>query len=344
MSAIKVAIASNSMGKSVAGHTIERKLEAAKAHGFDGVEVAFECVEANATQFNTMATRDDRLRASAADIYEKAQSLDLKLIALNPFRDFDGLRNPRQANARLQEADLWCQLCQIMHIPIIQVPTALYPLEESKVTTDVCVIATNMRKLGRLAEKYDLKIGYEAPSWGIHKSTWQEIQEILARVNLPNVGHCLDTFHIASKEAGDPFNASSPIRGSGFDDLYRSLDELKRTVSPEDIVYLQLSDATTADQEQKGYPNTDLDQPAYMTQSRNCRVFPCEERLGGSLPVMEVAKAVFDMGYTGWVSMEVFHKDMFHEGNSVPDDWARRGMESWKNVALRCGLDRRAKI
>ncbi|KAJ6161463.1 hypothetical protein N7470_004859 [Penicillium chermesinum] len=310
------------------GTPLREKLEAAKAHGFDGVEVAFECVEANATQFNTMATRDDRLRASAADIYEKARSLDLKLIALNPFRDFDGLRNPRQANARLQEADLWCQLCQIMHIPIIQVPTALYPLEESKVTTDVCVIATNMRKLGRLAEKYDLKIGYEAPSWGIHKSTWQEIQEILARVNLPN-------------RPGIHSTHLSPIRGSGFDDLYRSLDELKRTVSPEDIVYLQLSDATTADQEQKGYPNTDLDQPAYMTQSRNCRVFPCEERLGGSLPVMEVAKAVFDMGYTGWVSMEVFHKDMFHEGNSVPDDWARRGMESWKNVALRCGLDRR---
>lgn len=173
-----------------------------------------------------------------------------------------------------------------------------------------------MRKLGRLAERYGIMIGYEAPSWGMHKNTWQDVQEILHRVNMPNVGHCLDTFHIASKEAGDPFNALSPIQESGYERLYNSLDELKRTVDPSKIIYLQLSDATVADKDQKGYPNLDINQPPYMTQSRNCRIFPCEERLGGALPVVEVAKAVFDMGYTGWVSMEVFNTDMFDERTS----------------------------
>lgn len=121
MSGIQIAIASNSLGKSAAGHTIHKKLEAAKSHGFDGVEVAFECVEANAAKFTTMANRADRLRASAAEFHSIALSLSLKLIALNPFRDFDGLRNPNDTNKRLEEAELWCQLCQIMHIPIIQV-------------------------------------------------------------------------------------------------------------------------------------------------------------------------------------------------------------------------------
>lgn len=173
-----------------------------------------------------------------------------------------------------------------------------------------------MRRLGLLAQKYNLRVAYEAPSWGIHKNTWQHIQEILDLANLPNVGHCLDTFHIASKEAGDPFNVNSPIRLDGLKRLRHSLEELKRTVDPSRIVYLQLSDATVADPKQRGYPRKDLNQPKFMTQSRNCRIFPCEENYGGTLPAVLVAKTILDMGYSGWVSMEVFHTDMFDTRSS----------------------------
>ncbi|KAJ6140614.1 hypothetical protein N7470_010410 [Penicillium chermesinum] len=285
MSAIKVAIASNSMGKSVAGHTIERKLEAAKAHGFDGVEVAFECVEANATQFNTMATRDARLRASAADIYEKAQSLDLKLI-IEPIQRFrwteESTASERSAMKR--------------------------PRGES------------IRVHGKKSRRF------------LRVSTSRTSGTVLTHSISPLKRPGIHSTHLLPSEARD------------LDDLYRTAwMSSKRTVSPEEYRFLQLSDATTADQEQKGYPNTDLDQPAYMTQSRNCRVFPCEERLGGSLPVMEVAKAVFDMGYTGWVSMEVFTRtcsmrETLFQMTGRDGEW-----NSWKNVALRCGLDRRVK-
>jgi 4-hydroxyphenylpyruvate dioxygenase len=121
MSTIKVAIATNSLGKSAAGHTIHRKLEAAKYHRFDGVEVAFECLDAHAATFTSLATRSEKLRAAASDVYSKADSISLSLIALNPFRDYDGLKSTQEVDARLQEAELWCQLCQIMRIPIFQV-------------------------------------------------------------------------------------------------------------------------------------------------------------------------------------------------------------------------------
>ena len=173
-----------------------------------------------------------------------------------------------------------------------------------------------MRKLGLLAAKYGLRVAYEAPSWGIHNNRWQQVQKILDLVDLPNVGHCLDTFHIASREAGDPFNATSPIRADGYRNLTNGLAELQRTINPTEIVYFQLSDATVADPEQKGYPRRDLAQPPFMTQSRNCRIYPCEQQYGGSLPVMDVAKAIFDRGYRGWVSMEVFHTDMWEERDS----------------------------
>jgi 4-hydroxyphenylpyruvate dioxygenase len=118
---IKVAIATNSLGKSAAGHTIHRKLEVAKSYGFDGVEVAFECVDAHAATLSTLKSREDRLRAAASDIFSKALSLSLSLIALNPFGAYDGLIAAQDVEDRLVEADLWCQLCQIMRIPIFQV-------------------------------------------------------------------------------------------------------------------------------------------------------------------------------------------------------------------------------
>lgn len=173
-----------------------------------------------------------------------------------------------------------------------------------------------MKRLGLLAQKYNLQVGYEAPAWGIHLNTWQQIHEIIRLVDLPNVQHCLDTFHISAKEAGDPFCAQAPIRPGGLESLHGSLDKMKRTVTPNQIAYLQLSDATVADPSQKGYPRRDLKQPPYMTQSRNCRIFPCESQNGGVLPAIEVAQAVFDLGYTGWVSMEVFHTDLWKTRHS----------------------------
>lgn len=119
MSKIKVAVASNSLGKSAAGHSILRKLDAARSHGFEGVEVAFECLEAHSTSFS--GSRSDALKAAAHDIATKANRLSLSLIALNPFGAYDGLTSPTEVEDRLKEATLWCELCQIMSIPIFQV-------------------------------------------------------------------------------------------------------------------------------------------------------------------------------------------------------------------------------
>ncbi|KAF9890138.1 hypothetical protein FE257_006299 [Aspergillus nanangensis] len=338
MTGIKIAIASNSMGKSAAGHSILRKLEAARSHGFEGVEIAFECLEAHATSFS--GSRAESLRAASRDVAAKAASLSLTLIALNPFGAYDGLKDAAEVASRLEEAELWCQLCQIMRIPIFQITSCLYPMDESRITSDPDIIASNMKRLGLLAQRYGLRVGYEAPAWGIHINTWQQIQEVLSRVNLPNVGHCLDTFHISAKEAGDPFGAG--IKAGGMQNLRKSLQEIQHAVDPSTVAYFQLSDATLADPQQEGYPRRDLNQPQFMTQSRNCRIPPCEPE--GTLPAVEVAQAVFGLGYRGWVSMEVFHTDMWDRRESVPDDWAARGMKSWRQLAERCGLVSHAKL
>lgn len=94
MASCKVAIATNSLGKSAAGHHIFRKLEAAKRHGFDGVEVAFECIEAHGKLFADKRTREGRLRTATRDICDKATALGLAIVALNPFGAYDSLVEP----------------------------------------------------------------------------------------------------------------------------------------------------------------------------------------------------------------------------------------------------------
>lgn len=124
MPSIKVAIASNSLGKSASGHTLLRKLELAKIHGFDGVEIAMECLEAHASSF-PQSSRASRLRAAAVNVDQKAQELSLALIALNPFGAYDGLVDPVEINSRLEEAELWFDLCRLMRISIFQVCTEI---------------------------------------------------------------------------------------------------------------------------------------------------------------------------------------------------------------------------
>ncbi|CAK7235152.1 hypothetical protein SBRCBS47491_009194 [Sporothrix bragantina] len=334
---IQIAIATNSLGKSAAGHSILRKLEAARQHGFEGIEVAMECLEAHASSaFGSLPTRPERLRAAATDVRKKADTLGLKLVVLQPFGAYDGLKDATMVEERLVEAELWFDLCAILRVSIFQITSALYPLDPASLSSDVDSLATNMRRLGLLAQKRGLRVGYEAPAWGIHLDTWQQIDKVLRKVDLDNTQHCLDTFHIAARVAGDPLNAQQPVRPGGMAALQHSLDEMKETLLPQRVAYFQLSDAITADPNQQGYPRRDVAQPAYMTQSRNCRVFPGE----GALPVFEVAKAVFDLGFSGWVSMEVFHTDHWDTRPSVPDEWARRGMASWRRVQEYCGLNK----
>lgn len=139
-----VAVASNSLGKSAAGHTILHKLEVAKSYGFDGCEVAFECLDAHAATFVSLETRAARLHEAARDVHKRASSLCLSLIALDPFGAYDGLKDPDEVDSRLEEAELWCQLCQIMHIPIFQVTLSLSVSEFEPVYL-MCVCATTER-------------------------------------------------------------------------------------------------------------------------------------------------------------------------------------------------------
>lgn len=120
---IRIAVCSNGLGKSRAGHEIRTKLQAARRHGFEGVEIAFECLDSHSQSpaFASHDTGPARLRAAARDVREAATELSLEIIALNPFGAYDGLADEGDVKERLEEAELWLQLCDILQAPILQV-------------------------------------------------------------------------------------------------------------------------------------------------------------------------------------------------------------------------------
>ena len=88
------------------------------------------------------------------------------------------------------------------------------------------------------------------------------------------------------------------------------------------VFYVQVVDAERApaellvrqrrrEEEGEGEGEDGYHQPARMTWSRNCRLFYGEKERGAYLPVERVAEVIFrDLGYEGWVSMELFHARM----------------------------------
>lgn len=103
------------------------------------------------------------------------------------------------------------------------------------------------------------------------------------------------------------------------------------------LFYVQLSDAERLDPPlSPTHPYYDAAQKPNMQWSRNARLFPCEEDRGGYLPVEAVVKVLFeDVGFRGWVSMEVFSRTMLDPDPATPRAHAERGIRSWKTLLHR---------
>ncbi|KAM0755372.1 xylose isomerase-like protein [Meredithblackwellia eburnea MCA 4105] len=340
----KIAICSIALGRAPAGHKLPFKLKVAKQVGYEGIELVMECLEYHAQDLNKELYLTDRRTAllqASEDVRRIADDLGLEVITIQPLQKYDALR-PHLVADRLAEAKFWIECIAILGGKILQVPTCLFPatLDELDISDDN--IAKNMGLLADACAEKGLEVGYEAPSWGIAFGDWQSIERIIKLSGRRNIKHCLDTFHIGAYECGDPQNAEAgSLKPDAKERLAKSLDELKKALKAEDISYFQLSDAQPIDLSQKSYP-TNLrlppEAPIQMVWSRNCRIYPCEPEHGGILPCVEIAKAIFETGFRGWCSMEVFHPGLYEEGEQVSWDWAERGMRSWEKMAKECGL------
>jgi 4-hydroxyphenylpyruvate dioxygenase len=72
-----------------------------------------------------------------------------------------------------------------------------------------------------------------------------------------------------------------------------------------------------------------------MSWSRNCRLFYGERDRGAYLPVRDVAHAIInEIGYDGWISMELFNRVMERSDEGVVGELAARAMEGWRKMVV----------
>lgn len=229
--------------------TLEEKLRAVADAGFDGVEV-FE---------------PDLVSSplSPEQIRELAAELGLTLDLYQPFRDLEGVEEEVfRENLRRLEAK--CVVMNRLGIDLLLVCSNVGTASrwEDSVAVD---------QLGRAADtaaRYGIRLAYEALAWGKFVNTYRHAWSLVERADRPNLGVCLDSFHVLSRY--DDVSGISRIPGDR-------------------IFFVQLADAAP----------TSLD---VLDWSRHHRNFPGE----GALDVPGFMREVAAAGYTGPVSLEVF--------------------------------------
>ncbi len=164
--------------------TLEDKLAAAAAAGFDGVEI-FE---------------NDLIQCalSPAEVHTLCADLGLAVDLYQPFRDFEAVppdvfrRNLRRAQRKF---DVMAQL----GTDTLLVCSSVSP----DAVDDDDLAAEQLHALAERAADRGIRIAYEALAWGRFVDTYDHSWRIVRRAGHPALGVCLDSFHVLSK-GSDP--------------------------------------------------------------------------------------------------------------------------------------------
>ncbi|CAM6089254.1 unnamed protein product [Calypogeia fissa] len=325
-------LSSHSLGRHYAGHDIKTKLQAAASHGFRGIELVFEDIEAVASRLPGGPTHSN-LIAAAEEIRKLTESLSLTIIDLQAFSQYEGLISRTAHAMAIEKAKLWFKLAHVLGTNIILIPSNFLPAEEC--TSDLTTIVQDMTELADLGAKQSPPITfmYENLCWGTHIDNWEGVHAVVSKVDRWNFGYCLDAFNIAGRVYGDPTSADGKTE-TGDADLADSMRRMVASADREKIFLIQLVDAERVSQPiTPEHPWYDPSQPPRMSWSRNARLFPFEEERGGYLPIVDVCKALFEgLGFRGWVSFELFSRTLVETGPDVPEEHATRAEESWKKL------------
>ena len=329
------AIASMSLGRAWV-HSLPEKLAQAAAAGFKGIEIFYEDLEYAAKAHGEPS--EENLYIAARETKDICDQHGLQIIGLQPFLFYEGLLDRRQHQEKIAKLKVWFQMVKILGTDIIQVPSNFQP---EGISGNLDLIVSDMAEIAELGLKEDpvIRFAYENLAWGTFVSTWEDMWEVVRRVDRPNFGCCLDTFNLAGRIWADPTSISGMVPDAD-QILKSSLNQLVHTVDANKVFYVQVVDAERMQQPLiEGHPFYVEGQPARMSWSRNARLFLYEGDKGGYLPVVEIAKAFLkDLWFEGWVSMELFSRTMADPDKTVPKAHAQRGIGAWKRLAEELSL------
>lgn len=159
------------------GGSIEQKLEAVAAAGFDAIEM-----------FG--ADLDD---AVPAEVGARAAELGLGVDLYQPLRDFEAV--PGELAANLDRAERTFDLMADLGTSTLLVVSSTSPLA----VDDDELAAEHLRLLADRAADRAYRVVYEALAWGRHVHDYRRADRIVELAGHPGLGLCLDSFHIFAR-------------------------------------------------------------------------------------------------------------------------------------------------
>ncbi|KAF2161045.1 hypothetical protein M409DRAFT_37639 [Zasmidium cellare ATCC 36951] len=340
MKKFRPAIMSASLGRA-AVHQFDQKVQEAARAGFEGIEIFYEDLEQLAkTLYDTDVPDTQHLLYAARRMRVTLDNVGLQVIGLQPFLFYEGLKDRNKHQELIKKLHVWIDLTKILGTNTIQIPGNFLPAEE--ITDDPKVIVDDMREVADIGLLQDppIRFAYESLCWSTYIDTWEKSWEIVRLVDRPNFGVCLDTFNIAGRVWADPSSPDGKTPNAD-EDLAASLRRMLTDLDLEKVFYIQVVDAERMDPPLlPGHPFHTEGNPARMSWSRNARTFMYEESRGAYLPVEAVARTlIHELGYKGYVSMELFSKTMSDPSTDVPKTHAQRGIQAWQKLVERLSLD-----
>lgn len=244
-------------------------------------------------------------------------------------QNFEGLKSTLDYHGAISSVKLWLRICRKMGTQMILIPSNTLHADKLNESS----ILPALREAADLAAAADppIQIAFEALAWGTLVNTWEKAYSYILEADKDNLGLCIDTFNLAGTVYGDPTSPDG-LASNAEHNFEESMKRLKETVDVKKVFYVQCVDAERLQQPLvEGHPWFQEDQPARMTWSRNARCFAFEEE--GYLPVKKIMEVLLhDLKYEGWVSAEVFHRDLAEETREIAGEFASRGMESWTRL------------
>ncbi|QJQ94179.1 MULTISPECIES: bifunctional sugar phosphate isomerase/epimerase/4-hydroxyphenylpyruvate dioxygenase family protein [Halomonadaceae] len=220
---------------------LRSKLEAISRAGFEGVEI----FENDLLSFG----------GPPAELRELCKSLNLAIIAFQPFRDFEAMPEP-QRSRNMQRAERKFDLMEELGTDFLLVCSNVSP----QCIDSLDRAAEDLRELAERAAKRGIRIGFEALAWGRHISDYRDAWEVVRRADHPSLGIVLDSFHILS-------------RGHDLSTIAK--------IPREKLFFVQVADA----------PQLDMD---ILQWSRHFRCFPGQGRLPLKAFMTELSKTGYD--------------------------------------------------
>ncbi|KAK3061405.1 hypothetical protein LTS18_006337 [Coniosporium uncinatum] len=332
------AIASMSLGRA-AQHDLTNKLNQARKYGFKGIELFYEDIEHFASQMIGGAT-ETNIELASKKIWKLCDERDITIICLQPFMHYEGLKDRKEHERKIEKMRFWLRLAKILRTDIIQIPSNFLPKEQ--ITDNMDVIVSDLRQVADMGAQQTpvIRFAYESLCWGTYIDTWEACWDVIQRVDRPNFGACLDTYNICGRIYADPTSPDG-MNPNADEEVEASIQRMIERIEADKVFFVQVVDAERLKQPLlPGHEFYNEDQPSRMSWSRNCRLFYGEAEEGAYLPIKRVIDAwLNDIKYEGWVSMELFNRCMAYPEADIPEQLARRGAVAWNKMVHDFGIE-----